>query len=481
MVPYLRAANVTWRGLDFTDVKEMDFNEAEVATYKLKAGDILLAEASGSASEVGKPGVYPENTTTHCFQNTLIRVRADATLSRFLHLHFVKDAVLGAFARTSRGVGIHHLGAEALSAWEVSLPPQGEQDRIVDAVASYLSRLDAAVESLERVQSKLKAYRASVLRAAVEGRLVPTEAELARKDKRTYERADALLARILMGRRHRWEEAELTKMAAAGVTPSDHKWKAKYKAPAPPDTSTLPELPEGWCWAALEQVSDVQLGQQRAPVHAAAEEQLPYVRAANITWAGLDLSDVKKMGFPNPDRYRLRTGDVLLSEASGSPMEAGKPAIWRDQIPGACYQKTLLRVRSLDERALLPEYLRLVFLRDCVTGKFARLAPGVGIVHLTAERMLVWPIPLAPIDEQRRLVEEVERLESVEGSVKVNASRQVARVARLRQSVLKWAFEGKLVDQDPNDEPAEKLLARIRADRAATPTNTRGRTAKAAT
>jgi len=81
-------------------------------------------------------------------------------------------------------------------------------------------------------------------------------------------------------------------------------------------------------------------------------------------------------------------------------MEAGKPAIWRDEVPGACYQKTLIRVRAIDHHSLLPEYLRLVFLRDCVTGKFARLAPGVGIVHLTAERMLPWPIPLPPISEQ---------------------------------------------------------------------------------
>src|SRR5207253_1162285 len=148
------------------------------------------------------------------------------------------------------------------------------------------------------------------------------------------------------------------------------------------------------------------------PIHTNAEKHIPYMRAANITWSGLDLTDVKEMGFPNPERYYLFRGDVLLSEASGSPMEAGKPAIWRDEIPGACYQKTLLRVRAIDLRWLLPEYLRLVFLRDCVTGKFARLAPGVGIVHLTAERMLVWPIPVPPLAEQQRVVDEADRLES---------------------------------------------------------------------
>ena len=157
MTPYLRAANVTWRGIDLTDVKEMDFSPAEVKTYELKSGDILLAEASGSPSEVGKPALYVKGTGTHCFQNTLIRVRTTPELTRFLHLHFLGDALLGRFARAARGVGIQHLGSQALSGWDVVLPPVGEQWRIVDAVDSYLSRLDDAVAGLERVQAKLKA------------------------------------------------------------------------------------------------------------------------------------------------------------------------------------------------------------------------------------------------------------------------------------------------------------------------------------
>ena len=131
-----------------------------------------------------------------------------------------------------------------------------EQQRVVEAIDSYLTRLDDAVASLERVQAKLKAYRASVLKAAVEGRLVPTEASLARAEKRDYEPAEVLLARILKERRRRWEEAELAKLKAAGKTPKDDKWKAKYQEPVAPDTSTLPELPEGWCWATVDQLLD---------------------------------------------------------------------------------------------------------------------------------------------------------------------------------------------------------------------------------
>ena len=127
--------------------------------------------------------------------------------------------------------------------------------RIVDAIDSYLTRLDDAVASLERAQAKLKAYRASVLKAAVEGRLVPTEAALARAEKRDYEPADVLLARILKERRRRWEEAELARLRAAGKTPKDDKWKAKYEEPLAPDTGRLPVLPQGWCWASAVQLA----------------------------------------------------------------------------------------------------------------------------------------------------------------------------------------------------------------------------------
>ena len=105
MRPYMRAANVTWQGISLHDVKEMDFTPDEFETYALRRGDLLLSEASGSASEVGKPAIWNDEVQDCCLQNTLIRVRAPEPLVPFLHLHFYKDALTGAFARAARGVG----------------------------------------------------------------------------------------------------------------------------------------------------------------------------------------------------------------------------------------------------------------------------------------------------------------------------------------------------------------------------------------
>ena len=126
----------------------------------------------------------------------------------------------------------------ALNQIAMPLPPLPEQHRIVAEIEKQFTRLDASVAALKRAQANLKRYRASLLKAACEGRLVPTEAELARSEDRDYEPADRLLERILAERRAHWE--------------SQPKRRGKYKEPAPPDTSDLPELPEGWVWATVE-------------------------------------------------------------------------------------------------------------------------------------------------------------------------------------------------------------------------------------
>ncbi len=170
MRPYLRAANVTWDGLSLDDVKEMNFSAAEVNTFRLHPGDILLSEASGSASEVGKPAMWHGEIAECCFQNTLLRVRAAHADPTYLLWFFKWLALSGQFARDSRGVGIHHLGAKALSAWIVPVAPPDGQKKIVAAIEEDFSRLNAAVTALRRTRQNLKRMRDAVLDEAT-GRL----------------------------------------------------------------------------------------------------------------------------------------------------------------------------------------------------------------------------------------------------------------------------------------------------------------------
>lgn len=148
MRPYVRAANVGWGGLVLDDVKSMNFTDAEMTVYGLQPGDLLLNEASGAAREVGKPAIWCGEIADCAFQNTLLRVRPRGVDARYL-LHYFKElASSGAFARQSRGVGIFHLGREALAAWPVPVLPIEEQRRIAAV-------LDQADELRARRQESL--------------------------------------------------------------------------------------------------------------------------------------------------------------------------------------------------------------------------------------------------------------------------------------------------------------------------------------
>ncbi len=430
------------------------YGEVRKGYTRFSEGDVLFAKITPSM-ENGKIAIAKGLANGGGCGSTEFHVlRPERGVVDSFLLYFLLQDSFRAEARRHMGGTAGQLRVPSGFLEDATLPlaPLAEQRRIVAAIEQHFTRLDAAVAALERAQANLRRYRASVLKVACEGRLAPTEAELARDEGREYETADALLERILAERRARWE--------------AQAKSSRKYKEPVAPDTSDLPELPEGWAWASLAQLGEVRLGRQRSPKRAVGPNMRPYLRAANVTWDGLDLSSVKEMDF-NPkefESYRLRKGDILLGEASGSVDEVGKPAIWEGQIDGCCFQNTLIRVRAYSK--VVP-YLHIRLLSDARSGALGRAARGVGIHHLGAQRTAAWGVALPPLAEQRRIVAEVERRLSVVAQAEASVEANLARAERLRQSILKRAFAGELVPQDPDDEPASALLARIKAEREA--------------
>lgn len=387
---------------------------------------------------------------------------------RYLEAYLLSNTAQAAIDRMKTGISDSGLNLThaRFKKLVVVVAPRDEQHRIVEALESYFTRLDAAVATLERVQRNLKRYRASVLKAAVEGRLVPTEAELARAEGRSYEPAPVLLERILAERRRRWEEAELARMAAKGKALKDDKWKAKYVEPVAPDTTDLPELAEGWCWVRIDTAGHVQLGRQRSPAHHTGAHMRPYLRVANVFEDRIDVSDVMSMNFTAKEfeTYRLNFGDILLNEGQ-SPHLVGRPAMYRDEVPGACFTNSLVRFQA--SQGVDPRFALVVFLAQLHMRRYMRIAQiTTNIAHLGAGRFSEVEFPLPPLFEQARIADEVERLMTTTHVALATVASDLARVARFRQSILKWAFEGKLVDQDPTDEPASYLLERIRAERA---------------
>jgi type I restriction enzyme, S subunit len=349
---------------------------------------------------------------------------------------------------------------------QIPLPiaPSDEQQRIVGAIESLLPKLDAAMMALERVRANLKRYRASVLKGAVDGRLVPTEAELARKEGRDFEPASVMLVRIIVERRRRWEESELARMRAAGKQPKDDGWKSKYKEPVAPQTSALPELPDGWCWATALQACEkvIDCHNKTAPYK---KFGIALIRTTNVRNGRIQLSDVNYVDEATYEFWSRRCppeeGDIIFTREA--PMgEAGIIP------PGVklCMGQRMMLLRA-DNRSLLREYLLNALQAPYVMQIALRAAVGTGVKHMRVGDVERLPVPIPPAAEQSRIVAELNRhvtdIEHWKSVVDASAS----RCRRLRQSILRWAFEGKLVDQVSNDEPASVLLERIRADRAA--------------
>lgn len=165
----------------------------------------------------------------------------------------------------------------------------------------------------------------------------------------------------------------------------------------------MTELPPGWEWARLDDVAKVRLGRQRSPKNHSGTHMRPYLRAANVSWDGLKLSDVKQMNFTDveADAHRLALDDIVVVEASGSPGGVGKPAIWRGEIGDCCLQNTLIRVRAI---GVNPRYLLHFLDGEARRGGFISRSRGVGINHLGSSRLAAWAVPIPPLDEQRRIV-----------------------------------------------------------------------------
>ncbi len=357
---------------------------------------------------------------------------------------------------------------------ELPLPPLPEQRRIVAALESYFTRLDDAVATLERVQRNLKRYRASVLKAAVEGRLVPTEAELARAEGRGYEPASVLPKRILAERRRRWEEAELTKMTAKGKAPKDNKWKAKYVEPVAPVTRELPALPEGWCWATPDQLAaheDYAIGigpfGSNLKVTDYCDDGVPLIFVRNIraeSFGGDDTRYITRKKALELKAHIAKAGDVLVTKMGEPP---GDAAIYPVGSPDAVMTADCIRVR-LHPKLSTTRPVLFALRSSTFQEQVVRVTKGVAQKKISLERFKSLALPLAPAAEQVRFAAEADRLFSKAEAAEKAVERDLSRLDRLRQAILRWAFEGRVVDQDPADEPASALLDRIRAERATT-------------
>lgn len=452
-IPVLRMGNIVDGRLIFEPLKYLPQEHDEFPELLLKPGDVLF-NRTNSPELVGKTAVYSAEHPAPCsFASYLIRLRLRDYEPRLLSA-YLNSGHGRAWIRScvSQQVGQANVSGGKLRELEVPVPPLPEQRRIVAKLEALQTRSRRAREALDAVPPLLEKLRQSILAAAFRGDLTKDW----RAKNKNVEPASKLLERIRAERRKKWEESELAKMNAKGKPPSDDKWKSKYKEPAPVDTTGLPKLPAGWCWASVEELSTkVVDGVHKKPTYVAPG--VPFLTVKNLTAGpGISFAEVNYVTQADHEEYIKRTdperGDILISKDGTLGVTR---LIETDAVFSIFVSLALVKPVVRD----MGEFLKLAFWSPFFQERFK--ATGSGLLHIHLVDLRAAALPLAPVPEQgavvgraRDMLRAIETLDATH--VAANAS-----LKTLDRSVLAKGFRGELVPQDPNDEPVGALVSQI--------------------
>lgn len=477
-LPYLRNINVRWNCFALDDLYEMYFEERELERYGVEPGDVLVCEGG----EPGRAAVWRGPSGAVKYQKALHRVRpSQGLLPDWFVFSLKHDAQRGTLSDLFTGTTIKHFTGKSLERYPIRVPPVPEQRRIVTKIEALQARSRAAREALDAVGPLLEKFRQSVLAAAFRGDLTADW----RKKNPNVEPASVLLERIRKEGRQRWEQDQLAKMKAKGKAPKDNRWKAKYEEPKPVDTEGLPELPKGWCWASLLELSGVDdnsmtdgpFGSNLKSAHY-VPSGVRVVRLGNLglgVFKDTDQSFVTEDHFQTLRRHEVFPGDLLIA-ALAEPV--GRCCELPAHAAPALVKADCIRFAPsghIDRKLVLHWMNSPPGLAQCEA-----LSHGIGRLRINMANLRLMPVALPPRDEQGLLVDRVDQALRQLESLSETLRRSEAAMPALDQSVLATAFRGELVPQDPNDEPAAALLAKLQAatPASAKPTK-RGRKPKA--
>jgi type I restriction enzyme S subunit len=428
---YITAKNIKHWGLDLTELTYVP-EHVHREIYKrcnVEKGDVLYIKDGVTT------GIATVNTLDEEFSLlssvALLKPRRDILDSLFLKYYLNSPEGFRNMTGQMTGTAIKRLILQKIKAAVVPVAPLPEQRRIVAEIEKQFTRLEVGVAALRRVQANLKRYRAAVLKAACEGRLVPTEAALARSPRSTkngpptYEPGEALLARILTERRQNWQG------------------RGQYKEPAAPDTAGLPLLPDGWAWATVEQLSTrVQYGSSAKTNEDSTG--VPVLRMGNIQEGKFDFDKLKYLPKKHDEfpELLLARGDLLFNRTNSAEL-VGKTAVFKDTPQPCSFASYLIRVRF--GAGCLPDFvsyfINSVFGRAWIADVVSQ---QVGQANVNGTKLQALAIPLPPLAEQTRIVAEVERRLSVVEELESVVTANLQRATRLRQSILQKAFTGAL-------------------------------------
>ncbi|MEN3332207.1 MAG: type restriction enzyme subunit [Blastocatellia bacterium] len=357
----------------------------------LKEGDVLVARMP---DPIGRACIFPlkgENKYVTAVDVAIIRTGLNAVNNKFLMYAINCPVFRNEIEKLQSGTTRKRISRKNLATILFPLPPLAEQQRIVAKIEELFSELEAGVASLKIAQAQLKTYRQAVLKWAFEGKL-------------TNENV------------------------------SDG------------------ELPNGWTWVKLSDVAKVSGGLTKNSKREKLELKLPFLRVANVYFNSLNLTDIHTIGLNanEVERVKLKKNDLLFVEGNGSIEQIGRVAIWNGAIENCVHQNHLIKAR-LSER-IAPAYALHFFCSRIGRDKIKEQASSTSGLHtLSLGKISKLELPLCLLGEQQRIVQEIESRLSVCDKLEETIAASLRQAEALRQSILKKAFEGKLVAPESAD------------------------------
>ncbi len=438
---------------------------------------------SGSGTKSLK--LFPKGTIlfTKSGASTLLNQRAIIAQDSFIVSHigtaFPANGILSEwlyylmttvdFAKYAHGANMPSMPLSKAKEIPLPIPPTNEQKRIVAKIEELFSELDKGIESLKTAREHLKVYRQAVLKHAFEGKLT---AQWREENKDKLETPDQLLDRIKKERetRHQqqleeWESAvkKWDQNGKDGKKPTKPSPLKKLSKITDGELTDLAEIPTGWVWEKLGWMTcGVEYG---TSAKSSESGKVPVLRMGNIQNGKFDWTDlVYTSSEIEITKYFLKAGDVLFNRTN-SPELVGKTAIYRGEQP-ALFAGYLIRVNNIHS-VVNSQYLNL-FLNSHVAKQHGNKVKtdGVNQSNINGEKLSNYPFTYCSIEEQNKIVSNLDEKLSLIDQMEMGINGELQRADSLRQSILKKAFSGQLVAQDPNDEPASVLLERIKAKKA---------------
>jgi type I restriction enzyme S subunit len=403
-------------GIDVSTVRK--YAEVKKGYTHFRDGDILFAKVT-PCMENGKMAIARKLVNGIGFGSTefhVLRPRAGVD-ARYVY-YFVSSQTFrkDASGHMTGAVGLRRVPSAYLEEQLIPLPHIDEQRRIVAELEKQFSRLDEAVANLQRVKANLKRYKASVLKDAVEGRLVPTEAELARREGRTFETGEQLLQRILEARRSSWTG------------------RGKFRSPEAPARDAS-ELPEGWTWSSIDQLAEVGTGAtpNRSKTEYWTDGDVPWVTSgvANGDYVEKASEFVTRRALAETNLTLYPAGTLLVA-MYGEGKTRGKCAELR--IPATTNQALAALQVSDEVRAYVRHFLELNY------EEMRKVASGGVQPNLNLSLVRAVAVPLPSVAEQVRIVAEVDSRLSLKIETDRLIENNLKRAKLFRNNFLKELF-----------------------------------------